>query len=378
MKKGFTLIELLVFIAIFTLIIGSFIAILVSVINIQSREVAINEIDTQGQFLTQQVQYYIQTSRLVDMPVDTATSTMVLRESTSSFDPTTLMMSSGTIYIQQGSSGVFQPLTSNKVTVTNVSFTRHYNLNSTSSAYGSDSVSYSFTVVDGNTTSTQSSEVFQSSVTVPTPVAKIALIQQAKGESNSASVSNIATAYSSNNELGDLLIAVVANKGNATSSITDSQGNTWNLVASTTYSSYTEVLSVYAALNAKAGANTVTATFGSGASYASVFLYEYRGASTASSLDKWAGQVQAATTTPSSGIVNPTSTAELLLGIDYNANTTEVPSPGGGYTLETSSTANNTSQVFVEDQDEYISGSVSAGWNYTGTPDTTAMIVTFK
>ena len=631
MRKGFTLIELLVFIAIFALIIGSFIAILVSVINTQTRQIAISEVEQQGQFLTQQIQYYVQSARLVDMPLDSATTTLTLRESTSSINPTILSLSNGTIYLSQGLGGAPSPLTSNKVTISNVSFIRHYNLNSVSSALGSDSVSYSFTVTSGNgsvststsniynysraitvssnasgtnanfpmlfsgtyawlaasssagriqnlttapngsqepadlifstsascasplnyetesynastgaiidwvnvpslsagtviyacygnpgvtsdqshpaatwnsnysavyhlpngttlsandstangnngtlvnlptattgqigggmnlvaasnqyinTTDTVSptastyeawikpasfpnaynsifekstgssayldfhvksngtlacyvtatggnvnydgtgvntlvagtwyyvamsydstnglkcyvnggvdgavsalgnisantaplyigndqivspryfngiideakfstvalssswilteyrnqnspstfyavgsetgngqnppnSAVFQSSVAVLAPVPRIALIQQVKGENNSASVSSIATAFPSNNENGSLLVAVVANKGNVTSSIADTQGNTWNLLASTTYPFYSEKLTLYAVLNATNGANTATVTFASGASYGSVFLYEYRDSASA-------------------------------------------------------------------------------------------------
>jgi hypothetical protein len=377
-REGFTLIELLVFIAIFTLIIGSFIAILVSTVNIQAKQVGISEVEQQGQFLTQQLQYYVQGARLIDMPVDSSTSTLTLRDSSSLFDPTIVTISSGTMYLQQGLTGSLEALTSNKVVVSNVSFTRHYNLNSTSSAIGTDSLTYSFTVSSNNATSSQLSQVFQSSITVLASVNKIALIQQAKGENNSASVSSIATVYPRNNESGDLLIAVVANNGLVTSSISDTQGNSWVMVASTTHSTYSEKLTIYAATNAIAGANTTTVTFASGASYGSVFLYEYRGAAASSSFDKWAAQIQENTSTPSSGLVNPTSGAELLLGINYNANTNEVPSAGSGYTLETSSTVNNTTQVFVEDEDQFISGSVFAPWRYSGTPSSTAMIVTFK
>lgn len=731
MRKGFTLIELLVFVAIFTLVIGSFIAILISVINIQTRQVGMSEVEQQGQFLTQQIQYYVQSARLVDMPLDSTMSTLTLRESTSSLDPTVLTLSGATVYLSQGLGGALQPLTSNKVQISNLSFTRHYNLNSTSSPFGTDSVSYSFTVSNGsqigggylysraitvtstttiasgtntnfpmlfsgtyswleasstgggagriqhlttapngtqepadlvfaaspancgisnfgfeaqsynsstgaisdwvnvpslsagtviyacygngtvatdqsrpsstwnsnyagvwhisegasstaydstvhlntgtwsgsgggsistyyssgnigtyagyfngsnnhvatnldiqpsaiptmtfsawiypestsgnedvftdddggfdrgleasrndgnfnvftgngtwtptspslnqwqyvsltytpsdilfykngvkydlggaptgqasnnklwigaspgygeyfnglidearvssvalspswilteynnqsspstfysvgpestyaNSVASQSSEIFQSSVTVLAPVPKIALIQQVKGENNSASVSSIVTAYPSSNETGDLLIAVVANNGLVTSSIADTNGNTWTLLASTTYSSYSKKLALYAALNAASGPNTTTVTFASGASYGSVFLYEYRGAATTSSFDTWAAQNQANTSTPSSGLVYPIPGVELLFGVDDNANTNEVPTPGAGYILETSSTANNTTQVFAENQDTYISGSVFAGWNYTGTPSSTVMIATFK
>ena len=373
MRKGFTLIELLVFIAIFILIIGSFIAILVSTINIQAQQVAIGQNEQQGQFITQQLEYYIKGSRLIDLPLDTATTTLVLREGTSSLDPTTITVSSGTMYVRQGISGTLQPLTSAKVIVSNVSFTRHYNYSS-SSAFGIDSISYSFMVTAGNGT-TRASQTFQSSIAVLAPVPKIARIQQVKAEANSTGLTSITAGYPSNNEAGDLLIAAVANSDGGTSSISDTLGNTWSLLGSTTY--FTRVIAIYAALNAKAGANTTTVTFGPSESYGSVYLYEYRGASTASSFDTWGAQ-SLATSTPSSGLVYPTSTSELLIGFNYNISTNEVPSAGTGYVLETSSTVNNTTQVFMEDKNQFISGPVSAGWKYTGTPSSTSLIATFK
>lgn len=376
-RSGFTLIELLVFVGIFTLIIGSFIAILVSIINIQTQQVAISEAEQQGQFLVQQLQYYIQGARLADMTADTATSSLVLRESNPSVDPTTFTLSSGTVYLQQGVSGALQALTSNKVVVSGISFTRHYNASASSTPAGSDSVSYSFTVTAG-TGPNQSSQLFRSSAPVLVPVNKIALTQQAKGESNNASVSSIVTNYATANNSGDLLLAVVANKGLVTSTISDTNSNSWVMVGSTTYASYSEKLTLYMVTSSVAGANTTTVSFGSGASYASVFLYEYRGATASSPWDTWGGQIQANTASPVSPTVNPTSSVELLFGINYNANTTEVPSPGAGYILETSSTVNNTTQVFVEDMNQYVSGPVSAGWQYSGTPSSTAMIATFK
>ncbi len=377
-REGFTLIELLVFVAIFTIIIGSFIAILVSIINIQTQQIAISDIQQQGQFLTQQLQYYIQGAKLVNMPVDVSSTALTLRESSSSIDPTIITFTSSSLYLQQGSSGTPAPLTSSKVTVSNVSFTRHFNLNSSSSVSGTDSVSYSFTLTAGTGT-TVYSQTFQSSVMVLSPINKIAMVQQVKSELNNASVSNISGAFSTNISTSSLLVAVVANNGLVTSTITDTLGNTWALVGSTTYPSYADKLAVYAASNSSAGADTVTVNFASGASYAALYLYEYRGSATSSAVDTWAAQVQANTSTPSSPSVSPTSTVELLLGVNYNANTAVVPSPGAGYILETSSTPSYTTQLFVEDQAKYISGPVIADWNYSsGSPSSTALIATFK
>ncbi len=379
-RRGITLIELLIFCAIFMTVIGSFVAVLVETVSIQARQSAAGGVGQQGQLLVQQLQYYIESARVVDMTQDVATSTLTLRESTSSYDPTIFTLGAGGIvYIQQGLAASLQPLTSNRVSVSNLLFTRHYNINSSSSPFGTDSVSYSFTVSASSTNETQYTQTFQSSATVLAPTPKIAMVQKVKVEANSSTVSSIVGAFGTKNETGDLLLAVVANQGLVTSSIADTASNTWALVASTTYPAYSDKVTLYAALNAKSGANTTTVTFPSGASYASLYLYEYRGASTSSSLDASGGQTQPGTSAPTSPSVSPGSNVELLLGIDsvgYPSNA--VPSAGSGYTLETSSTVGNSTQVFVEDEDQFITGAVTAPWNLSLLASSTAMIATFK
>ncbi len=380
-RRGFTLIELLVFSAIFALIIGAFITILITVVTTQTQQSASAEAQQQGQFLLQQFQYYVGSARLVDMRQDVATSTLVLRESisSSSYDPTTFTLANGTVYIQQGTGGGLQPLTSNKVTISSLSFTRHYNVNSTSSPLGTDSVSYSFIVSSSAGNQANYSESFQSSASVSAPVPKIALIQQAKAENNtSVAVSSIGKAFPTNNESGDLLLAVVANQTIVSSSIADTNGNAWVKIASVISSP--NVLTLYAAMNASSGPNTVTTTFGgSGATYPLLYLYEYRGASTSTSLDANIAKAQNGTTTPTSPFVSPTSTVELLFGIDNNIYPTNaVATAGAGYTLETSSTVNNSTQVFVEDQNQYISNPVAASWQFNMLTTSTAMITTFR
>jgi prepilin-type N-terminal cleavage/methylation domain-containing protein len=380
-RRGFTLIELLVFSAIFALIIGAFITILITVVTTQTQQSASAEAQQQGQFLLQQFQYYIESARLVDMTQDVATSTLVLRESisSSSYDPTIFTLTNGTVYLQQGAGGTPQPLTSNKVTISSLSFTRHYNVNSTSSPLGTDSVSYSFIVSSSAGNQANYSESFQSSASVFASVPKIALIQQTKSENNtSVAVSSIGKAFPTNNESGDLLLAVVANQTVVTSTVADTNGNTWVKIANVIFSP--DILTLYAATNASSGPDTVTATFGGGgATYPSLYLYEYRGASTSTSLDANSAQGQSSTSTPTSPFVSPLSTVELLFGIDDNAYPTNaVATPGAGYTLETSSTVNNSTQVFVEDQNQYISSPVAASWQFNMLTTSTAMIATFR
>lgn len=376
MKRGFTLIELLIFVATFTVVIGVLITILVVMLGLQTDQMAAAEVNQQSQFLLQQVQYYVESARLVDMTQDVATGTLTVREFYLAQDPTIMKLATGTVYLQQGIGGSLQALTSNKVVVSNLSFVRHYNLNGSSVPYGTDSVSYSFTMAATSTNNQQYSQSFQSSAAVLAPVGKIAMVQQASAASNNPSVSTLAATYPTNNETSSLLIAVVANTANSESvSVADSAGNSWTKVANVPYAAYNEELNIFAAKNAANSSNTVTATLGAGAGYVSLFLYEYRGASTSSSFDASSSQLQPNTSAPSSGSANATSAIELVFGATFNGNTAEIPTAGAGFTLETSSTVTH---VFAEDSTQYITGPVAATWQYTGSPSSSAVVVTFK
>jgi type II secretory pathway pseudopilin PulG len=144
-RKGFTLIELLVFTAIFTIVVVAFIAILVSFTRVQVRQTSVAEVNQQSQFLLQQIQYYIEGSSLVDLEQDASSSTLKLRMSASSTDPTYIYASGTIAYLKQTDAGAAQPLTSNKVNISSLTFTKRSN------APSHDSVSVSFTVTFNTT-----------------------------------------------------------------------------------------------------------------------------------------------------------------------------------------------------------------------------------
>lgn len=375
-RSAFTLIEMVIFIAIFTMVIISFISILVSTLTVQTNQSAANEVNQQSQYLIQQIQYYTSSARLIDTPQDVATSTLQLREVYSDIDPTTIAVASGTVNLQQGVGTALQPITSNKVFVSQLSFVRHYQL-STSSAYGTDSISYSFTMTATSTNNKQYSGTFQSAAAVLAPVPKIALIQKAQHGTSLVSATQTAT-FATNNETGSLLIAFVPTysaTSPASTSVSDSAGNVWTLIASSSYPAYQTTMTIFDALNVKNSSNTVTARFGVQPDYAAVLVYEYRGASTSSSFDASSSQTQASMAVPSSGMANPTSTSELLFGVSSNAETGEVPSPSNGFTFEASDSINTFN---VEDMNQFVTGPVAATWIYTSAIDTSDMIVTFK
>ena len=138
-RQGFGVLELLVFAAIFSVIAISFLSILVVVTRIQVRQTSASQVNKESVFLLQIIQRYVETSSLVDMSTGTPTSTLTLRLSSSTVDPTKIFLSTSTIYIQEGTNAP-QPLTSPKVTIPSLQFTKYSN------PPGHDSVKVFFTV----------------------------------------------------------------------------------------------------------------------------------------------------------------------------------------------------------------------------------------
>lgn len=124
---GFTLIELLIFSAIFSIVAVSLFGVLVSTIQVQMRQTAAAEVNQQSQFLLETIQRYVENSSVVELPSDTATTTLKLRMASSANDPTYIYLSGATVYYKATDSGVAQPLTSGKVNVSNLVFTKRAN-----------------------------------------------------------------------------------------------------------------------------------------------------------------------------------------------------------------------------------------------------------
>jgi len=141
--------ELLIFSAIFAVVMISFITILVAVTRIQSRQSAVAEVNQQSQFLLEQIQYYVERSSLVEMNQDAATSTLKLRMTASAEDPTYIYSSSSMVYLKQTATGTPQALTTSRVNVTSLIFTKRSN------APSHDSVSVSFVVANNTPNVTQ-------------------------------------------------------------------------------------------------------------------------------------------------------------------------------------------------------------------------------
>lgn len=156
-RQAFTLVELLIFSAIFGLVIIGFVTVLVSATSVQTQQLASAGVEQESQFLLQQIQYYVEASSLVDMSQDTSTSTLVLRMSSSSTDPTVITLTNGAVTLKQGT-GPTVPLTSSKVSVANLTFKK------LSNPPGHDVVSIGFTVNYVGSVTQSFSQAFQASI----------------------------------------------------------------------------------------------------------------------------------------------------------------------------------------------------------------------
>ena len=157
-KKAFTLVELLLYAAIFAAVVVVSVGAFVTVMRVQTNQTAAAEVEAQSQFLLQQIQFQVQQSSLIQMAADATSTALELRMAASSSDPTYFTLASGTVYLQQGN-GALQPLTSSKVAVTNLLFTKRSN------PPAHDTVSVAFTMTYNPSNPLQAfSEMFQTSV----------------------------------------------------------------------------------------------------------------------------------------------------------------------------------------------------------------------
>jgi prepilin-type N-terminal cleavage/methylation domain-containing protein len=160
-RGGFTLIEMLLSIGIFTLIVVAFAGIFVTITNVGTQQSSTSAVNEESQALLQKIQYFVETASVVNIPTSTPTTTLQLFMASSSADPTYITLASGTVYLQQSTSSPLTALTSKRVTVSNISFTRQSN------PPGHDTVNVSFTMQNtaGLTNLAQSfSQLFQTSV----------------------------------------------------------------------------------------------------------------------------------------------------------------------------------------------------------------------
>lgn len=146
---GFTLVELLLFTTIFAMVSVAFVSIFVVITRVQSREGSTINVNQESQFALQTIQRLVQESSLIEMEANQATTTVKLRMSEASQDPTYIYLSDSRLFVQETATGTAQPLTSNRVVLSNVSFTKRANPG------GKDSLDVMFTMAARASTTQQ-------------------------------------------------------------------------------------------------------------------------------------------------------------------------------------------------------------------------------
>jgi chitodextrinase len=139
-------------------------------------------------------------------------------------------------------------------------------------------------------------------------------------KSKNVSVNTNALAFTSANQVGDLIIAEVDWTGGGTfTSISDSQGNTYTQVGVEQNSAGVGVKSrLYYAKNIKAGANTVTTVVTGGPSFHELYIHEYSGLSTSAPLDGFSVSSGNGTSFTSNNVVT-TQANDLLYGVEIDS-----------------------------------------------------------
>lgn len=103
-KRGFTLIEILIYSAIFTVTAIFLVNILTTTSRIQSRQTAVNELNQQISFVASTIERLVRNASLIENPAGVASTTLVLRTSSSGADPTKIYVdaSNTAIYVKEG------------------------------------------------------------------------------------------------------------------------------------------------------------------------------------------------------------------------------------------------------------------------------------
>jgi len=118
LTKGFTLIETLIYVGIFSVVALSLTGILWNTLRVNSNQQAANEVDENLRYIMSVLGEKVRSSTVVD----TATSsTLVLKNA--SYEDITFSVTSDVLYLQEGS-GASVALTSNKVKVDSLNFTK--------------------------------------------------------------------------------------------------------------------------------------------------------------------------------------------------------------------------------------------------------------
>jgi hypothetical protein len=177
--------------------------------------------------------------------------------------------------------------------------------------------------------------------------------------------------YGSNVTAASLLtIEVSYSAGDSITSIDDNKGNIWALAVAITQTSDSQRNELWYAMNAIAGATTVTVHFASGPNFQSLTIMESSGVATSAALDK-TGAAIGTSAAYNSGNVTPTTNGQYLVGGLY-ANAGAVTADGS-WVLEN----NADNQATIADQTQSTAAAIAFSGTCANLP-WGAKIATFK
>lgn len=188
---------------------------------------------------------------------------------------------------------------------------------------------------------------------------------------DASGTSNPALAFPSANQAGSLLI-MAASWGTSgglpnTATITDTQGNTWALVKFQDYAADTQCAALFAAYNAKAGANSVTISWSGSVQFRRTSIGEYTGVATTSALDgtpvSASGAGSTTTNAITSGNTTTTQAGDLIIGVSertWEDGTTTAGTSPLSYTIR-----DGVSGLKFEDAVAGAAGGYAATWTFT-------------
>ena len=215
-----------------------------------------------------------------------------------------------------------------------------------------------------------------------TSTATPTFVQQASVASAAAATSSV-LAFGSNNTLGNTIIVAVS--WNTVSSLTptcsDSQGNTYSAIVLETDDPDNSQSGICYATNIKAGANTVTVTYGASVTYRALAIHEYSGIATTSPVDTDATNAATGTTTTNaytSTTAATTTSGDLIFGYFVDeTGSTATATAGTGFTQRTDNTT-LTSPATTEDMVQSSVGSIAATQTENQAHAYTGMMMAFK
>jgi hypothetical protein len=205
---------------------------------------------------------------------------------------------------------------------------------------------------------------------------------QASSTASSASASSTSLAFTSNNTAGNTIVVAASWQATGlTPTCSDSQGNAYSTIVTKADATNDSQSGICYATNIKAGANTVTVTYGASETYRSLAIQEYSGIATTSPVDTSISNT-ATGTTSTNGYTSTTSvtgtSGDLIFGFftDETGNSATATA-GTGFTVRTNNTA-LTSPVTTEDMVQTSAGSIAATQTENAADEYVGMMMAFR